>query len=128
MSHHMRNADCLNIFQFLLIAFAVILTNVNGRSNQGTNSFVCNKMSELPKVINFKRFNFSKHKTVNAHIFCKTDLLCQLGQYFGTSRKQCKRCTLFYKNSITIKKISSNLYMVSRYFKCYEMECLFPVV
>jgi hypothetical protein len=24
------------------------------QSNQGTNSFVCNKMSELPKVINFK--------------------------------------------------------------------------
>jgi len=44
----------LNIFKFLLIAFAVILTNVNGRSKQGTNSFVCNKMSELPKVINFK--------------------------------------------------------------------------
>jgi len=54
MSHHMRNADCLNIFQFLLVAFAVILTNVNSTSNQGTNSFVCNKMSELPKVINFK--------------------------------------------------------------------------
>ena len=49
MSHHMRKADCLNIFQFLPFAFAVILTNVNGRSNQGTNSFVCNKMSEASK-------------------------------------------------------------------------------
>ena len=46
MFHQMRNADCLNILQFLLFAFAVILKIVNGRSNQGAKSSVHNKMSE----------------------------------------------------------------------------------